>query len=263
MADKKCPDCPPPGLPGWLATYADMITLLLCFFVLLLAMSKKDAAKTEAALGSIRNSFGGNVLNMGEVTQLGKSPEDAATLIEAQEAAKPFPIEFLTVEGILPKHEINRETTEDLAEMKSDLGIFDMQSNADIYELNEGLKIVLKDAIFFEEGTMAIKQMSIPVFEKMVKLLTSKKYQLYVHGHASLGEQSKDGRFDAYELSSQRAMAVTKTLIRKGVPANSLTPVFYGDTRLVSKEKDELNRRVDFVIRKVSLEQEGRKAGGE
>jgi chemotaxis protein MotB len=258
----KCPDCPV-CLPGWLATFADMITLLLCFFVLLLAMSKKDAAKTEAALGSIRNSFGGNVLNMGEVMQLGKSPEDAATLIEAQEAAKPFPIEFLTVAGLLPKHEINRESTEDLSEMKSDLGNFELQSNAEIFELNEGLKIVMKDGILFEKGSMAIKEMSIPIFENLVKLMTSKKYQLYVQGHSSLGEESSDGRLDAYELSSQRAMAVTKTLIKKGVPASSLTPIFYGDTRLVSKEDESQNRRVEFIIRKVSLDQEGQKVGGE
>ena len=56
----KCEECVP-GLPGWMATFSDLVTLLLTFFVLLLSFAKTESAKYEAALGSIRNAFGGNV----------------------------------------------------------------------------------------------------------------------------------------------------------------------------------------------------------
>src|SRR5690606_7280029 len=93
---KKCPECGPPGLPGWLATYSDMVTLLLTFFILLLSFAKTEDKKSEAALGSVRNALGGNVLKPGQVMQLGKSPDDSPSMLDSPEPLMPFPIEFLT-----------------------------------------------------------------------------------------------------------------------------------------------------------------------
>ena len=49
-----CPKC----LPGWLAAFGDLMSLLLCFFVLLLSMSTMDAKKLEAAIGSLSGALG-------------------------------------------------------------------------------------------------------------------------------------------------------------------------------------------------------------
>jgi len=127
----KCPECPP-GLPGWMATFSDLVTLLLTFFVLLLSFAKTESAKYEAALGSIRNAFGGNVLKKGEVIQLGKSADNQPTMVESQSTIRPFPIEFLTMEGMLNKHEVNRDSTEVLETMKQDLGDVGLAENVDV-----------------------------------------------------------------------------------------------------------------------------------
>ena len=87
----KCEECVP-GLPGWMATFSDMVTLLLTFFVLLLSFAKTETAKYESALGSIRNAFGGNVLVQGPVIERGKSPDDSPSMMESQEPIRPFPI---------------------------------------------------------------------------------------------------------------------------------------------------------------------------
>ncbi|MGB0894747.1 MAG: flagellar motor protein MotB [Parashewanella sp.] len=57
MAKPKC-DCPPPGAPMWLATFADLMSLLMCFFVLLLAFSEMDVLKFKQLAGSMKNAFG-------------------------------------------------------------------------------------------------------------------------------------------------------------------------------------------------------------
>ncbi|MGI2259828.1 flagellar motor protein MotB [Shewanella sp. GXUN23E] len=57
MAQKKC-DCPPPGAPMWLATFADLMSLLMCFFVLLLAFSEMDVVKFKQIAGSMKYAFG-------------------------------------------------------------------------------------------------------------------------------------------------------------------------------------------------------------
>ena len=69
MADKKCPPCPPMGAPDWMVTYGDLMTLLLCFFVLLFSFSSLETKKFESLKESMRGAFG--VLK-GESTTLGK-----------------------------------------------------------------------------------------------------------------------------------------------------------------------------------------------
>lgn len=69
MAKAKC-DCPPPGAPMWLATFADLMSLLMCFFVLLLAFSEMDVMKFKQIAGSMKYAFG--VQNKVEVKDIPK-----------------------------------------------------------------------------------------------------------------------------------------------------------------------------------------------
>ena len=57
MAKKRKEEAPPPGSPAWMSTYGDMVTLLLCFFVLLFSMSTVDAAKFDALAVSLSQTF--------------------------------------------------------------------------------------------------------------------------------------------------------------------------------------------------------------
>ncbi|MBV7315347.1 flagellar motor protein MotB [Shewanella sp. NIFS-20-20] len=69
MAKHKC-ECPPPGAPMWLATFADLMSLLMCFFVLLLAFSEMDVVKFKQIAGSMKYAFG--VQNKVEVKDIPK-----------------------------------------------------------------------------------------------------------------------------------------------------------------------------------------------
>ncbi len=262
----ECPKCEicVPGLPGWMATFSDLVTLLLTFFVLLLSFAKTESAKYEAALGSIRNAFGGNVLKHGEVIQRGKSPDDSPTMLESQEPIKPFPIDFLTMEGILDKHEINRESDETLKIARQDLNDFNLSENVDVYEMKEGIKIAFKDKIYFKEGSVVPTNVNIEVYDRLVNLLNEKNWTIYVLGHASRGEIGA-GSIDAFELSAKRASAVARNLIKQGVRPEQVTTTFYGDTRpdkVLKKngqQRQDLNRRVEFFMRKRDVSTTGHK----
>jgi chemotaxis protein MotB len=266
----KCPACEEcvAGAPTWMATFSDLVTLLLTFFVLLLSMAKTETAKYEAAMGSIRNAFGGNVLVKGEVIQLGKSSDDSPTMLESQQPIRPFPIEFLTMEGLLDKHQVNRSSDEDLASMKSDLYSYGLSSSSEIQEMPEGIKVNIKDKILFEEGSVRIADYTREVFDRLIKMMSKQDWTIFVQGHASLGETItlKDGtKKDAYYLSSIRAQEVTKFLIKSGVRPEKVTAVFYGDSRPDneyldhSKSPQKLNRRVEFILRKRDLRSKGHK----
>lgn len=75
--EEKC-KCPPPGLPLWMGTFADLMSLLMCFFVLLLSFSEMDVLKFKQIAGSMKFAFG--VQNRLEVKDIPKG-----TSIIAQE----------------------------------------------------------------------------------------------------------------------------------------------------------------------------------
>lgn len=256
----KCPPCKP-GAPGWLATFSDLCTLLLTFFVLLLSFAKTETAKYEAAIGSLRNAFGGNVLKPGEVMRPGKSPNDAPTMIDSETPPKPFPIEFLTAEGLLDKHEVNRESDTQLNQLKKMLADNELSQAANVYEMPETILVRMKDKVMFQKGSTGIDEINIQVFNHLVKLLRENNWNVLVEGHAAQGEVSaKDSSVDAYMLSSQRALAVSKALIQRGVSADRITTIFYGDSRPQKKVSESINdRRVEFVLKKADLRTEGRK----
>ena len=70
MQQQECPKCPPEGLPAWMGTFADLMSLLMCFFVLLLAFSEMDVLKFKQIAGSMKFAFG--VQNKIEVKDIPK-----------------------------------------------------------------------------------------------------------------------------------------------------------------------------------------------
>lgn len=267
MADEdaqECPECEPceecvAGAPAWMATFSDLVTLLLCLFVLLYAMSKTEVSKFNSVAGSIRKAFAGNALKVGETIQLGKSPDDAPTMIESQQPVEPYPIDLLTTEGFLDKHEINRESDEDLNEMQEVLKKHELAESVDVYQMSEGVKIRVKDKIFFRKGSTEMADNSVvPVFKKIINLMKDNDWTLFVEGYSDRGESwSKNRAIDAWGLSSMRAAEVTKSLIQRGVKPGKITTVFYGDSRV---QNNEINRKVEFILRKIDLKTEGKRA---
>lgn len=58
IEEEECPKCPPPGAPAWMATFADIATLLMAFFVLILSFAEFNQPKFKMVAGSLKNSFG-------------------------------------------------------------------------------------------------------------------------------------------------------------------------------------------------------------
>ncbi|MEC8099648.1 MAG: flagellar motor protein MotB, partial [Pseudomonadota bacterium] len=58
FTEDDCPKCPPKGAPAWMATFADMATLLMAFFVLILSFAEFNVPKFKQISGSLKNAFG-------------------------------------------------------------------------------------------------------------------------------------------------------------------------------------------------------------
>ncbi|NRD75077.1 flagellar motor protein MotB [Shewanella sp. VB17] len=92
MAKAKC-ECPPPGAPLWLATFADLMSLLMCFFVLLLSFSEMDVQKFKQIAGSMKYAFG--VQNKVEIKDIPKGTSVIALEFRPGRP-EPTPIEIIT-----------------------------------------------------------------------------------------------------------------------------------------------------------------------
>ncbi|MGL5431047.1 MAG: flagellar motor protein MotB [Vibrio sp.] len=105
MDDQQPCKCPPPGAPAWLGTFADLMSLLVCFFVLLLSFSEMDVLKFKQIAGSMKFAFG--VQNRLEVKDIPKG-----TSIIAQEfrpgRPEPTPIDVIMQQTI----DITQQTLE-------------------------------------------------------------------------------------------------------------------------------------------------------
>ncbi len=242
------------GAPLWYITYADMITLLLCFFILLLTFSSQDKKKAEAALGSMKNALGGGP---GMVSILGRSFDNAFTILEGDSPPKPFPIEFAGGEGLLDKMEINRPAGDLSHHMLKDLKEHELSDTAEVYEIDETAEIRVTDRISFKQGSDEIERIHFPTFEKIIEMMKDENYHLVISGYAAKAEKSLDGKLSAAQLSSKRAIDIANLLISRGVPAERTTIVSYGDSR--SQGHADLDRKVEFTFRKSSLHDAGRK----
>ena len=138
MAKRK-PEEPPKGSPAWMATFSDLMNLLLCFFVLLFSMSSVDEAKYEELVVSLSNSFsifdgGGSSLGEGILISSGVSQlnelddyyNDMGSASEAEETDEGDPMEEY-------KEELEKEKKEQVEEMYDELS--EMVEKKDIYQI--------------------------------------------------------------------------------------------------------------------------------
>jgi chemotaxis protein MotB len=118
MEEEACPECPA-GIPAWVMTFADLMSLLMCFFVLLLSFSEMDALKFKRLAGSMAQAFG--VQNQLDVDDIPKG-----TSIIAQEFSpgipKPTPINEI--------YQSTREITKSTLDF-SETQIFDVEQGAE------------------------------------------------------------------------------------------------------------------------------------
>ena len=216
MAKRK-PDEPPKGSPAWQATFADLMNLLLCFFVMLFSMSTVDAQKFELLAASFNQTFsifsaGSTAIGDGVLVSLGVSqlneldeyinstgkdnegetvPENLETAVETIEQAK-------------------LEESEQLAEMVEEaLEEKNLDKEIDITFTAQYVQLTLNGAILFDSGSVELKEDAIPVLNQVGIIL--QKYssgKIEIEGHTDTVPMSGAKYSNNDELSAGRALSV-------------------------------------------------------
>ena len=235
---KKCPepDCPK-CLPGWLAAFGDLMSLLLCFFVLLLSMSTMDAKKVQEAVGSLAGAL--SVLEGGTKTEISR---------ERQQQATPMVQDDETSQRVKTLKKTINETNEML---KTAGG-----PKISIEEAEDGFIIRLPSSLLFKKGSAKIENDDAILFLKRIALIIAQlpnTIMVNAIGYTDNQPPLKTSEFaDNWELSTARGVAVVRELIKDGVEPSRLTasgrskynPIATNDT----KEGRAKNRRVELYF---------------
>ena len=224
------------AVDDWLMTYADMITLLLCFFAVFLAIAIPDERKFEAAKQQVAEQFSnGNSDHLKGVHTLPPSPTDAAPTSDVLYKALPSIVDRF-------------------------------QDNKDV-EVEKGDRITtieMNSAPFFPVGAATLSQSGVVVLSELQPTLMSDEYKDYMISVEGYTDDSpiKTAQFPSnWELSTARAASVVRSLIDLGVPAERLRAVGFAESSPKVPNRDEAgnpipenqaqNRRVVIRLEKI------------
>ncbi|WP_421859065.1 flagellar motor protein MotB [Marinobacter salarius] len=244
------------GSPAWIVTFADLATLLLTFFILLLSFAEMDVEKYRAMANSMAVAFGSNQV-LGDA--VGGSP---LTLIESDTVSLPEPMETATDEP-----EFIDERAEGDAPTKIPAGVIDLASRM-IEELepevaSEALsvnydesRVVIRfsEEATFRSGEAAIKPGMVPIIERVVEVLSGCSGDVLVAGYTD-DRPIASGRYRSnWDLSAARAVSVVHELVlNRQVPAERVVAAGRAETNPLapndSPENRAKNRRVEIAIR--------------
>ena len=234
------------GLRGdeWMATYADTVTLLLTFFVLLYSMSSVDAEKTKniaQAFVSMMNGQTGDTLMQynlynGEVPLIGGETEDS---IDGGEE--------LTEQEKLYNN------------IKKFINDKNLQGVVEIVDDERGVAMQVKDNILFETSSSDLKEDSKDILNQLNTIISSVSNPILVEGHTD-NRPINTSRFPSnWELSADRAVNVVRYFVEVlGQDARRFSATGYAEYQPVAPNNtyDDMakNRRVDILI--VTAEEE-------
>lgn len=214
MARQKKQEEVAPGAPAWMATFSDLMNLLLCFFVLLFSMSTVDAQKFQAMAESFSQTFsifdggataiGDGVLISNGVSQLNELDEYINSTGKTAESESE-PVD--TFEEFEKKQMEQAETLAENVEqvVKEER----LDGEVDIEFTSQYVSLTLNGALLFDSGSAQLKEEAKPVLDKVAKILA--KYgesTIEIEGHTDNVPISNAKFANNNELSSFRALAV-------------------------------------------------------
>lgn len=223
----------------WIVTYSDLVTLLLCFFVLLFSFSEIDARKFQAIVRSFQGSLG--------VMDGGKTIDEDQFVNSAMQSNRLFR---------------DQQEAESMEWLYQQLGSFIQEKNLDatvILGMEErGLIIRFTDQVLFDSGKAVIKNEAREIMMSIGKILKESKKYIRVEGHTDNVPINTSKYPSNWELSTARAVNVVKFFIEDtGISPGSLSAAGYGEYHPIdpndSSENRQKNRRVDVVILKASF----------
>lgn len=255
----KCPICP----PEWLATFADLMSLLMCFFVLLLSFSEMDALKFKQLAGSMNQAFG-----VQREVKTKTIPKGTSIIAKEFSPGRPTPTALKVMRqhttddrkdnldfnkgkgaGGTEKEKVEKR----LEKLKKDLHDQIGKGSIEVTGDNKRTIIRIREKGSFPSGSDQLRPGFKPVIKKITNALAELKGRIQVSGHTD-NIPISTFRFDSnWELSSARAVSILNAILKvSSIPEKRFMIQGHADTdplvpNTTSKNR-AINRRVEIII---------------
>ena len=275
------------GAPAWMATFADLMSLLLAFFVLLLSFSEMDLERYKTIAGSMKEAFGVQQQIKADAIPKGTSviarnfspgrtmPTPIQRIQQASQDTSRPSLQVGSPASTRARRDdgqtdamleqklaaLERETAADAERLR---GIFAEEisdNNIDIETEGRFITIRIRENGSFPSGSATLTEGFLPVMSKLRSAIGDVPGKVAIEGHTDNVPISREPFPSNWALSAARALSVTHELLRDpDMEERRMMVVGYGDTQpLADNETAEgraRNRRVEIVIRQVLTESE-------
>ena len=241
MAKCKCKSTPcPEGVPGWIVTYGDMMTLLLCFFILLAAFSelKQDEEYTVVA-HSVMMAFGFNQGSGGTIPTDQPSMQAVISMLTNAASAND------------PRHAISQSDVQGA-----------QGKHTSVKTVREGLVFTIGGSSMFDRESALLKDDVKEELRAIAKLINGRNNRIFVRGHTDSKRLSPSSPFkNLYELGFARAQAVMLFLTQEAGMRPELFRLESGGdnepiiARARSDGASQVNRRVEIILSESVVEE--------
>jgi chemotaxis protein MotB len=216
----------------WLLTYADLITLLMVFFVLLFAMSTTDAKKFQELAGSLRRAFNVNVLQGAQPVSLSNTSSGGSAVIQLENQ------DFQRIQQLIQQ-----------AEQQAQINPQDVSAQI----TSEGIAVTVSGALLFYNGTNQIKPEGVALLQHIGAYIATLPNPVRVEGHTDDIPEQSAAYPTNWELSAARAVAVVRFFVEvMQVAPQRLSAVGFGQYQPIvpndTRAHREQNRRAVIVI---------------
>jgi chemotaxis protein MotB len=222
----------------WLLTYADLITLLLAFFIMMYVFSKKDAQKYDEVASHLKTIFSGGTGLAGKGSVTAASPIDMPSKGASSGEIK------RQLESELMDSNRNKPGGENISVLSDERGVV----------------IRVLDKAFFDEGKAELKDGAKGALDKIVPIIKSVDNHVRIEGHTD-NVPIKTNEFKSnWELSVRRATEVVRYFVEKrGLPPERISATGYAEYRPIvqnnSPKNKSLNRRIEIIVVKSNEKQ--------
>jgi chemotaxis protein MotB len=236
-------DCPPPGAPAWMATFGDMMSLLVTFFVLLLSFANMDIVKFKRAMGSMTQAFGVERMHAGEFDAKSTSP------VELSKHTTSANLDLTEMQTRPDSAEMNQRM---LNQVKNAISAQNLDKVVEAKVGARGVVVTVKGAMLFDGGSDELYPEAYIFLDEIANLIREFPYHVSIEGHSDSGSIESERFPSNWHLSAARAIAALRYMVDgAGIERTRLSAAGYADTRPMvpndSPENRAANRRVEFI----------------
>jgi len=208
------------GDPIWLTTFADAMSLMLTFFVMLFAATSLEKSKLEPALGSLRGALG------------------------MMEKTRP---------AMISPPMIVKESEQIVRKIQYSVLSRALEKEVKVKIVKGGVRVSLASPILFDLGKTELKLEVLPLLDEIAAIFKEIPNEIIIEGHTDNLPIHTERFPSNWELSAARAISVAKYFIDKGIISSRIGVVGYADSRPLfpndTPEHRRANRRVEIFIR--------------